>query len=108
VTAKTADTFTIKRRDGSTTTVHVDADTTYRVAGAENADLGDIAVDMAIVVEGRARSDGSIDADAVGAGRLRGDGDGNGRGWGPFRGWGSDKDGDGDKDAEPSASPGAS
>jgi FKBP-type peptidyl-prolyl cis-trans isomerase 2 len=108
VTAKTADTITIKRRDGSTTTVHVDADTTYRVAGAENADLGDIAVDMAIVVEGRARSDGSIDADAVGAGRLRGDGDGNGRGWGPFRGWGSDKDGDGDKDAEPSASPGAS
>lgn len=107
VTAKTSDTITIKGRDGTTTTVHVDGDTTYRVAGVENADLGDIAVDMVVVVEGRARSDGSIDADAVGAGRMgRGDGAGPGRGWGRgmFPGWGGDKDGD--KDAAPSASPG--
>ena len=46
VTAKTADTITIKRRDGSSLTIHVDADTTYRVAGVDNADLGDITVDM--------------------------------------------------------------
>jgi hypothetical protein len=109
VTAKTSDTITIKGRDGSTTTVHVDSGTTYRVAGVDNADLGDIAVDMVVVVEGRARSDGSIDADAVGAGRIGGfDGDGPGRGWGRglFPGWGGDKDGD--KDAAPSASPGTS
>jgi hypothetical protein len=109
VTAKTSDTITIKGRDGSTTTVHVDSGTTYRVAGVDNADLGDIAVDMVVVVEGRARSDGSIDADAVGAGRIGSfDGDGPGRGWGRglFPGWGGDKDGD--KDAAPSASPGTS
>jgi hypothetical protein len=72
VTAKTADTITITKRDGSTVTVHVDGDTTYRVAGVENADLGDIAVDMAIGVGGRARADGSIDADAIVAGNARG------------------------------------
>jgi len=48
VTAKTADSITINKRDGSSVTIHVDADTTYRVAGVENADLGDVAVDMAI------------------------------------------------------------
>jgi hypothetical protein len=86
VTAKTTSTITIQQRDGSSLTVHVDADTTYRVAGAASADLGDVAVDMAIGVTGRARADGSIDADVVAAGRGRGlglgfewgDGDGPG------------------------------
>ena len=72
VKAKTADTITITKRDGSTVTVHVDADTTYRVPGVENADLGDVTVDMAIGVSGRERADGSIDADAVAAGNGRG------------------------------------
>jgi hypothetical protein len=82
VTAKTADTITITKRDGSSLTIHVDADTTYRVAGVDNADLGDITVDMAIGVSGRARADGSIDADAVAAGRgLRWD-RGGGKGGG--------------------------
>ncbi len=72
VRAKTADTITIRERDGSTVTVHVDGDTSYRVAGAENAALGDVAVDMAIGVSGRVRADGSIDADAVAAGTGRG------------------------------------
>jgi hypothetical protein len=84
VTAKTADTITIQKRDGSTVTVHVDGDTTYRVAGVENADLGDVAVDMAIGVSGRARADGSIDADAV----VAGNGRGLGRGGFDFRGRG--------------------
>jgi Domain of unknown function (DUF5666) len=78
VTAKTADTITIKRRDGSSLTIHVDADTTFRVRGAENATLADVAVDMAIGVTGRARADGSIDADVVAAGKLRGFGFGRG------------------------------
>jgi Domain of unknown function (DUF5666) len=72
VGAKTADTITIKKRDGSSVTIHVDADTTFRVAGVQNAKLSDVAVGMAIGITGRARADGSIDADAVVAGNLRG------------------------------------
>ena len=72
VTSKTTDSITITKRDGSTLTVHVDGDTTYRVAGVENADLGDVVVDMAIGVAGRERADGSIDADVVAAGTGRG------------------------------------
>jgi Domain of unknown function (DUF5666) len=83
VAAKTADTITIKKRDGSSVTIHVSADTTYRVAGVENADLGDVAVDMYVGVTGRARSDGSIDADVVAAGNGRGLGRG---GFDGFRG----------------------
>jgi hypothetical protein len=92
VTAKTADTITIKRRDGSSLTVHVDTDTTYQVRGVENATLADVAVDMAIGVTGRARADGSIDADVVAAGKSRG-----------FR-FGGDGPRGGDK--APAASPG--
>jgi hypothetical protein len=72
VTAKTANTITIKTRDGSSVTVHVDADTTYRVAGKDTATLADVTVDMGIGVSGRKRADGSIDADAVVAGNGRG------------------------------------
>jgi hypothetical protein len=86
VTAKTADTITIRKRDGSSVTIHVDADTTYRVAGVENADLGDVAVDMAIGVSGRARADGSIDADAIVAGNARGVGRDGFDGFDGFRG----------------------
>jgi hypothetical protein len=82
VSAKTADTITIKKRDGSSLTVHVDADTTFRVAGVQNAKLGDVAVGMAIGVTGRARADGSIDADVVAAGNLRGFGRGERKGAG--------------------------
>jgi hypothetical protein len=80
VTAKTADSITIRTRGGATVTVHVDGDTTYWVAGVEDADLGDVAVDMAIGVSGRQRADGSIDADAVAAGAGRGFLRGGGRG----------------------------
>lgn len=74
VTAKTADTITVQKRDGSSVTIHVDADTTYRVAGAEGDPdtLADVPVDMGIGVSGRARADGSIDADAIVAGQGRG------------------------------------
>lgn len=110
VTSKTADTIVIEGRDGTSLTVHVDADTTYRIAGAEDADLGDVTVDMAIGVSGRERADGSIDADVVvGAedrGILRGFGEG-------LRGFGDGRRGHGgpwlDDDAtEPTASPSSS
>ena len=77
VTAKTADTITVTKRDGSTVTVHVSAETEYRVAGAgDDAALGDVAVDMGIAVQGRTRDDGSIDASVVTAGTGRGFGHG--------------------------------
>jgi hypothetical protein len=72
VTAKTANTITIRTRDGSSVTVHVDADTAYRVPGKDTATLADVTVDMGIGVSGRKRADGSIDADAVVAGNGRG------------------------------------
>ncbi|MFL5684511.1 MAG: DUF5666 domain-containing protein [Chloroflexota bacterium] len=82
VTGKTADTITIQTRDGKSVTVHVTADTTYHVAGIDGAGLKDVAVDMAIGVGGRSRSDGSIDA----AGVVAGTGGAFGRGFGGFGG----------------------
>jgi hypothetical protein len=88
VTAKTANTITITTRDGSSLTVHVDADTTYRVAGADGTTdtLADVTVGMGIGVSGRDRADGSIDADAVVAGNGRGIFGGHGPKGGDFDG----------------------
>jgi hypothetical protein len=72
VTAKTADTITLQTRDGESVTIHVSSDTEVRLPGIDDPGLDDIAVDMVIGVSGRERSDGSIDAAAVGAGRLGG------------------------------------
>lgn len=72
VTAKTADSITITKRGGATVTVHVDADTTYRVEGVTNATLNDVTVDQRIGVSGRQQAAGSINADAVVAGNGRG------------------------------------
>jgi hypothetical protein len=81
VKAKTASTITIEGRDGTTVTVKVDADTTYQVAGVSDADLGDVAVGMQIVVSGRDSGTNTIDASAVFAGTMgRGHHDGNGNG----------------------------
>jgi hypothetical protein len=70
VTAKSGNTITIKRVDGTTQTVHVGGGTTYRVRGVDNAALSDITVGMAIVVQGSQRADGSLDATTVAAGGL--------------------------------------
>jgi hypothetical protein len=104
VTSKTADTIVVETRRGEKITVHVDADTTFRVAGVENAGLDDVAVDMQIGASGRARADGSLDADAVAAGTGR-------RGVLdrlPFPGWrdgGRDGDGDGTPSGEATPAP---
>jgi hypothetical protein len=87
VTAKTANSITIKKRDGSSLTIHVDADTTFRVAGKDPATLAEVTVDMGIGVSGRARADGSIDADAVVAGNGRGILKGRGPRGGAFDGF---------------------
>jgi Domain of unknown function (DUF5666) len=74
VTAKTANSITVTRRDGSTATIHVDSATTYTVRGVDNATLADIAVGMRIRAEGAQRSDGSLDASNVVAGNRFGPG----------------------------------
>jgi hypothetical protein len=78
VTAKTADTITIERIGGGTATIHVSGSTTYRVPGKDNASLSDIQVGAMVLAAGRQRSDGSLDAVSVRAGKL-GRGLGNGR-----------------------------
>ena len=52
VSAKTADSITIKRRDGSTTVIHVTDKTTYEVRGKDPASLADIAVGDRVGAEG--------------------------------------------------------
>ena len=73
VTAKTADTITIKRPDGTTATIHVGSSTTYRSPKSATAGLADVTVGNFVSVEGTQRADGSIDARVVvtGPGRLR-------------------------------------
>ena len=65
VSAKTADSITIKRRDGSTTVIHVTDKTTYEVRGKDPASLADIAVGDRVRAEGVLRADGSMDAATV-------------------------------------------
>jgi hypothetical protein len=88
VTATTADTLTLSRRDGTTVTIHVGSATTIRVAGVDTATLSDVKTGMVVAVEGVQRADGSIDAKAIGAGKL-----------------GKGRDHDKDPGAKPNASP---
>jgi hypothetical protein len=94
VTAKTSDTITITRRDGTTSTIHVGSGTTYRVGGVDNATLSDVKVGDWIVAQGTERADGSLDAVSVASGFGRKGPGGHGPG-GPK------------PDASPNASPGA-
>lgn len=71
VTAVTASTITIQQRDGTSRTINVGADTTFRVAGNEAADLGDVTVGMRLIAAGRPNTDGSFDATAIRAGNVR-------------------------------------
>lgn len=97
VTAKDADSITIKGLDGAVSTIHVGAGTTFRVAGKTDAGLADVAIGALVVAEGTKRADGSLDALTVGTGPARGTFPGAGPGW-PF----------GPRDGSPKASPGAS
>ena len=88
VTAKTADSITIRRPDGTLDTIHVDSSTEFHAADGSAASLSDVAVDARIAAEGTANDDGSLDAtDVYLGGRrvLRGGGPGHapGRGFGP-------------------------
>jgi hypothetical protein len=65
VKAKSSDTITITRADGSTATIHVSGATTYAVKGKSSAALADVAVGSRVTAEGSLRADGSLDAVAV-------------------------------------------
>ena len=62
VTAKTADTITVKGRGGKTTVIHISSDTTFKVRGKDAATLADIAVGDRVEAQGTRRADGSLDA----------------------------------------------
>lgn len=93
VTAIDGSSITVARRDGTTATIKVTGDTTYKVAGAD-ATLADVKVGMVLMAEGTENSDGSLTAAAVRAGTFgdrgpgkggfgRGDHDGGDDGLGP-------------------------
>lgn len=103
VTAKTADTITVTRRDGTTATIRVDNSTTYTVDGVAGKTLADIAVGDHVRAEGTSNSDGSLDAATVSSGFGR-DGKGPGHDHGPGHG----PDGTDPDDSTPGASPDAS
>jgi hypothetical protein len=81
VTAKTASTITIERRDGTPLTIKVDSSTTYSVNGSTGA-LADVTVGMSLAASGTANGDGTFSATAVQAGDRGGFGGGFGRGHG--------------------------
>jgi hypothetical protein len=83
VTAKTSDTITVRRANGTSATVKVGSGTTYRVRGVDNPTLADVKVGMVIVAEGTQNSDGSLSAASVAAGNRLGRGKPNFPG--PFR-----------------------
>ncbi len=62
VTAKSADSITLKRRDGTTTVVHLSTATQFKVRGKDAATLADIAVGDRVEAKGTKRADGSLDA----------------------------------------------
>lgn len=65
VSATTSDTITVQRPDGTTMTIHVGSDTTYRVPGVANATISDITAGMVILAQGTQNADGSLQAVAV-------------------------------------------
>jgi hypothetical protein len=65
VSATTSDTITVQRADGTTMTIHVGSDTSYKVRGVDNATISDITPGMVILAQGTQNADGSLQAIAV-------------------------------------------
>jgi hypothetical protein len=71
VTAKTSTSLTLKTRDGTSVTVHIDSSTKVFVRGkGKDATIADIAVGDKVLASGALKADGSIDADMVGGGKF--------------------------------------
>jgi hypothetical protein len=94
-------TITVTQPGGTTATIHVDANTTYSLAGRAGS-LSDLKVGSVVVAAGTQRSDGSLDAASIRGGfdpnRFRGPGFPDGLGGGH----------DQDQDASPAPSTSAS
>ena len=72
VTAKTGSTITLKQRDGTSVTVHVDASTKFHVQGVTGAaSLSNVTVGMGLIANGEKNADGSLNADQVLAGSAK-------------------------------------
>lgn len=69
VTSVSADSITVKRRDGSTATVHVSTSTSIAVRGVNAAKLTDVKPGMVLIAIGPQRADGSVDAASIRAGQ---------------------------------------
>jgi hypothetical protein len=67
VTAIDGNTLTVTQPGGTSATIHVDADTTYRIDGATGS-LSGVKVGSLLVAEGTQRADGSLDAAAIRSG----------------------------------------
>lgn len=74
-------TITVTSRDGTKVTVKTTSTTTYRVAGAKDATLADVKVDMWIVVDGLRTDAASLMASAVRAAPAGK----HGKGWGDWK-----------------------
>jgi len=72
ITDTTGTSITILDRDGTSIVVHLGAATKLRVRGIDSPKASDLAKGMIAIVVGEPRSDGSIDATAVGAGTFPG------------------------------------
>jgi hypothetical protein len=83
VTAKTSNSITIKRKDGTSVTIHVSADTKYGIRGTKDGGLADIKVGDTVWAAGTNRTDGSLDATGVAKGFGFGRGKGDHRGDAP-------------------------
>ena len=70
ISAIDGSTITVTQPGGTTATIHVDGDTTYRVDGSTGS-LSDLKVGSFVVAEGTQRTDGSLDAAAIRAGEIR-------------------------------------
>ena len=64
VTAVDGSTITVEGRDGTTSTITVNGDTTYQVNG-DDATLADVEVGMVLIAEGTENADGSLAATEV-------------------------------------------
>jgi hypothetical protein len=72
VTSKTGSTITLKQRDGTSVTVHVNGSTKFRVQGVTGtASLSDVAIGMGLIANGEKNADGSLNADRVLAGSAK-------------------------------------
>ena len=73
LTSKASGSITVKRREGSSRTIHVGSGTVYKVRGAQVSapSLADIAVGNRVHAEGTLRADGSLNAIVVRVGKAK-------------------------------------